>query len=289
MTRHTQRAYIPGDHLVLCDRCNKKRYRSDCKKEWQGHLVCADTCWEERHPQDLTPPYRLDRQWVEDNRPRPATDETLVVYSYTAQDFTAYQEVDADSRFTVAASQVDAALYESSRAKLVKDFEQSYFQDFKIRFTAQGFSSDVGTDSAAMLAILGMRNAYGEDYWNGYHEGVGIWCQIGSSAFKVRAVEFTGDGNSHWMGSEISIAYSTDTYLLLERVAGTLYLKRYSDPNFTTLAETQSGDLFKNGWYQYLITPTLIYTGGADNDATFQITNLAVRTKSVTKITGDDL
>jgi hypothetical protein len=188
--------------------------------------------------------------------------------------------VDDDARVTVAASQVDVDLYENSRAKLVKDFGQFYFKDFKIRFTAQGLSLDAGTDSAAMLAIVGSRNGYGEDYWNSYLNGVGIWCQIGSSAFKVRAVEFTG-GTRRWIGSEISLSYSTDTYLLLQREQGTLYLKRYSDAAFSTLAETQSASLFTNDLYQYLIAPTLIYTGGADNDATFQVKSLAVEVETV--------
>lgn len=289
MTRHTYNEYYPGDHLVICDRCGTKRYRSDCKKEWQGHIVCTDTCWEPRHPQDITPPYRLDRQWVDDNRPRAATDEMISDASYVSQDFTEYQEDDASARFTVAASQVDVDLYENSEAKLVKDFGLSYFQDFKIRLTAQGFSSDAGTDSAAMLLIVGKGNAQGADYWGSLLPGVGIWCEIGTSAFKLRAIEFAGNGNRHWVGDEISVAYNTDQFLQFERQAGVLYLKRYSDATFTTLLETQSESLYMAGWFRYLICPTLIYTGGVDNDATFQITNLAVETYIIDPITGDDL
>ena len=41
-----------GDHLALCDRCQKKFYASDLKEEWTGWMVC-DSCYEPRHPQDF--------------------------------------------------------------------------------------------------------------------------------------------------------------------------------------------------------------------------------------------
>jgi hypothetical protein len=36
---------------------------------WNGYIVCIDTCWEPRHPQDLLKAKR-DRQSVKDARPR---------------------------------------------------------------------------------------------------------------------------------------------------------------------------------------------------------------------------
>lgn len=50
--------YKSGDYLVICDRCGFKRYASDCKMTWDGWFVCADTCYEEKHPQ-FSPPKPL--------------------------------------------------------------------------------------------------------------------------------------------------------------------------------------------------------------------------------------
>lgn len=44
--------YKPGDWLVKCDKCGRKRYASDCRYDWKNLFVCLDTCWEPRHPQD---------------------------------------------------------------------------------------------------------------------------------------------------------------------------------------------------------------------------------------------
>ena len=63
-------AYHPGNHLVLCDRCGLKKLRTECRKEWTGLLVCANTCWESKHPQ-LTVKSKKDMQAVRDARPEP--------------------------------------------------------------------------------------------------------------------------------------------------------------------------------------------------------------------------
>lgn len=50
--------YKPGDYLVICDRCGFERYASECQMTWDGWFVCADTCYEPKHPQ-FTPPKPL--------------------------------------------------------------------------------------------------------------------------------------------------------------------------------------------------------------------------------------
>ena len=57
-----------GEWLRICDRCGFRRYASETRKEWTGLIVCADTCWEERHPQDFVRGVH-DRQRVPDPRP----------------------------------------------------------------------------------------------------------------------------------------------------------------------------------------------------------------------------
>lgn len=62
-------AFHPGDHYVICDMCGFRRHRSACRTNWKGFIVCADTCFEERHPQEYMVRPRPDRQAVRDARP----------------------------------------------------------------------------------------------------------------------------------------------------------------------------------------------------------------------------
>ena len=60
-----------GDNYVLCDICGRKRHQSDTRLNWKRQVVCADTCFEEKHPQ-LAPAKPLEVQFVKNPRPRPA-------------------------------------------------------------------------------------------------------------------------------------------------------------------------------------------------------------------------
>jgi hypothetical protein len=42
-----------GSWNVVCDRCGLKRKNYQLRQEWTGLMVCADTCYETRHPQTL--------------------------------------------------------------------------------------------------------------------------------------------------------------------------------------------------------------------------------------------
>jgi len=65
--------YKPGDYLVICDRCGFKRYASECKMTWDGYFVCADTCWEPKHPHFTDPKPLGEKQSV----PIKRAEETL--------------------------------------------------------------------------------------------------------------------------------------------------------------------------------------------------------------------
>lgn len=45
--------YKPGCWNVICDACGFKRKSDEVRKRWDGFIVCSDTCWEPRHPQDF--------------------------------------------------------------------------------------------------------------------------------------------------------------------------------------------------------------------------------------------
>lgn len=86
--------YKPGDYNVICDECGFKRKASECRKRWDGAFVCADTCWEPRHPQDFVKA-KHDRQRV----PLPRVDldsalQTTAVKTAGAKDDTS---IDVDS------------------------------------------------------------------------------------------------------------------------------------------------------------------------------------------------
>lgn len=56
---------------AICDRCAAKRKNTDLRKQWNGLMVCRDTCYEARNQQDYVRgvPDRQNPPWV---RPEPA-------------------------------------------------------------------------------------------------------------------------------------------------------------------------------------------------------------------------
>ncbi len=60
--------YRAGDFLRICDDCGRKRHASDTAKKWNGMIVCRDTCWEARNPQDFVRATH-DSQLVPEPRP----------------------------------------------------------------------------------------------------------------------------------------------------------------------------------------------------------------------------
>ncbi len=61
--------YKAGDYLVICDQCGFQRYASECRMSWDGLFVCADTCWEEKHPHYTEPKPLGEKQKVPVYRP----------------------------------------------------------------------------------------------------------------------------------------------------------------------------------------------------------------------------
>jgi len=61
--------YRPGDYLCICDRCGFRRYASECRMEWNGSFVCADTCYEDKHPHHTDPKGMHEKQRVQTHRP----------------------------------------------------------------------------------------------------------------------------------------------------------------------------------------------------------------------------
>lgn len=72
--------YISGQYNVTCDVCSRKIKSGKARKRWDGFLVCADTCWEQRHPQDFVRA-KQDKIYVPDTRPIPTLVFVTVPYS----------------------------------------------------------------------------------------------------------------------------------------------------------------------------------------------------------------
>ena len=69
---------------AICDRCGFERWNHQIRLEWNGLRVCADTCWEPRHPQDFVRGVP-DNQTLPWTRPEPE-DVFLDVGDVTADD-----------------------------------------------------------------------------------------------------------------------------------------------------------------------------------------------------------
>jgi len=77
-------AYKPGDHYVICDQCSFRRLASECRMTWNNLFVCADTCWEEKHPLISPPKHRKDTQKVSVSRPE--QDDVFITDKITGDD-----------------------------------------------------------------------------------------------------------------------------------------------------------------------------------------------------------
>ena len=69
-----------NDHNALCDRCQRKFWASDLKKEWTGWMVC-DSCYDPRHEQESLKSH-AESESVEWSRP----DDTEGAHEYNGDE-----------------------------------------------------------------------------------------------------------------------------------------------------------------------------------------------------------
>ena len=82
--------YRAGEYLVSCEICGRNRYSSEMRRNWKRQMVCADTCYELRHPQDRVK-VRPDIARPEDARPDANyTHSAEPAGTITADDLTEY-------------------------------------------------------------------------------------------------------------------------------------------------------------------------------------------------------
>jgi hypothetical protein len=71
--------YISGTYFQICDICGFKKRNTETRINWKNQVVCADTCYERKHPQ-LNLRSRKDKQGVK--HPRPEAEDTYLSTAY---------------------------------------------------------------------------------------------------------------------------------------------------------------------------------------------------------------
>ena len=74
--------FKPNEHWSICDRCGFAYREYKLLKEWTGLVVC-ESCFEERHPQDLVKGVKDDTSPVGLHRPEVTDQFISVTYCYT--------------------------------------------------------------------------------------------------------------------------------------------------------------------------------------------------------------
>ncbi len=70
-----KRQFTIGEHKVVCDICARTRLRSQCRLQWDNLLVCEDTCYSPKHPNEYPRPVINDGLPVANARPRRDLDD----------------------------------------------------------------------------------------------------------------------------------------------------------------------------------------------------------------------
>jgi hypothetical protein len=71
--------FVSGTYYQQCDICGFRKRNTETRLNWKKQVVCADTCWERKHPQ-LEIRTRKDQQSVP--FPRPEGEDVYLSTSY---------------------------------------------------------------------------------------------------------------------------------------------------------------------------------------------------------------
>jgi len=156
--------YIPGDHWATCQRCGFDRRHSDMAKEWTGLIVCRDTCWESRHPQDFLRAIKED-----------TSAKGLVSPDVNKGEAVITQQDNTSPTLTLGTDNQEQEWYTALTANRTITLATSGddFQRFKIYRTAGGaFTLDVGgvkTIPASINAVVEVEYRSGTWYLVDYY------------------------------------------------------------------------------------------------------------------------
>ena len=235
--------YYSGDHLVICDRCGFKRLRSTVKLDWQNWLVCYPECYEVRHPQDITPPSRVDRQWVRE--PRPKQDPTFVEDTQTGM----YIEVDAEGYLTVPSTEAGIFTYQGIERPTTFVYAVHYNQsltkwneDWEIQFRVKdSTAADIqGFYRLGVMAdIAHSGGGAGTSWSNTWVVGLSIY-PVNSQADLALQQWDNGNGNNSSTILTLAGYGDTDVYVKFYMTDNVVYLEAYSDAAMANLIDSQN-------------------------------------------------
>jgi len=75
--------YISGDYYLQCAICGFKKRKSTMKRNWKGQWVCADTCYESRHPLER---FRPQKESLPPRHVQPETTDNFLEYGDNTAD-----------------------------------------------------------------------------------------------------------------------------------------------------------------------------------------------------------
>lgn len=254
-----------GDHLVICDFCGFKYLRSECRMTWENWLVCK-TCWEPRHPQDITPPSRVDRQWVEEPRDRKFIN-----------DFSGWFIQDANASITKTGDEFNAffavdGTWDVNQVYAYADYGADYFDGDWIFKTVVKIAAPGPTNLLNFFGVSAVV-ASANDFGTFNALGLTIALTAGDELFLV--VRETNVGASY--GTTVANLppglVNKDVGLAFERSGNNLLLSIFSDRFFTRPIKSQTIAMqgLTNIKYRYLfaLNSAPAVTGNQELDLQF--------------------
>lgn len=261
--------YYRGDYLAICDRCGFKYHRSQMRLDWEHFLVCR-SCYEIRHPQDIVPPSRVDRQWVEEPRPREAVNN-----------FSGWSVVDPNDTVTKSGDEfdahfaVDGAWNNTDQVLATADYGADYFDgDFELRCLLN-IGNDADDDLYNFFGVA--QTVEGMDTLNASGRGLGMVFYRLAGAIVVQLVEY--DSGTAYQNSlaNLSLAVNTTYGFKFKRQGNSLAVEIY-DRFFRNLIYQASfamqGDTGQAYRYLHSINGTLANSGNQRFDLQYNFVEL---------------
>jgi len=187
------------------------------------------------------------------------------------EDFTAYTELDPNSRFAIAASQIDAdGLTRNEDAYVYADKGAGHF--------ATPFEHDVAvtpqaTDDTAVGVFWAVSNVVDDArYWYvNNSQAISAWLYRSSSLYTIRLRQHEPSAETDSYGN---YTHATPYYCTAERTADTtMVLRIYSDASRTTLLDTLAVGVPSGRAYRYVFGANSYNSGDADA-ISFDVANL---------------
>lgn len=243
----TNYPFKSGDYIAICDFCGFKRRRSEMKMTWENWLVCRDTCWEPRHPQDITPPSFVDRQWVEEPRDRQFINNFSGWFITDPDDTVVKTGEEYNAQF-----EIEGAWNDTTFVLGYADYGQDYFTgDFVLRCRVKIYL-DCDDDVFAFVGVAQVAGDYITMRDNGYALGFRVGRNGSDAILRMEEIE---PASTVVAGVTIpDVSFPQEFGVVLTRRGSVRSIEVYKDRFFRQFIAGQSQSFFfdPNQAYQYL-------------------------------------